>query len=211
MTDPAWFIEAEVHASPAVLAAMRAIDRRAFIAADFHLEADRDTPVPTCHGQTISQPSLVAQMLTALQLEAGMRVLDIGAGSGYVSALLAHLVGSTGHVVAIERQGDLIVRARSVLNRLAPAIDLRHGDGLHLLADCPQFDRIHVGCACDRIPRAWKDRLAEGGLMMVPVGPLCADQDLTMIRRQGQRWEASVVATVRFVPALPGIIPASAE
>jgi len=200
--------QALARADGSVQAALRQVDRDAFLNEDERRRRDDDAPLPTAAGQTISQPSLVAEMLSLVQVRPGDTVLDVGAGSGWVAALLDHLVGPLGRVVAIERQAALVDTMRPRLARCAPRIEVRHADGLDGAADRAPFAAIHVGCACDRIPRLLTDQLADGGRMIVPVGPLLGDQDLTLIQRRGAELIISHHGAVRFVPALPGTVQA---
>ena len=184
---------------PRVLAAMAAVPRHAFLPADARALAYDDGARPIGNGQTISQPRVVALMLAALALRPGMRVLDVGAGSGYAAALLAHLV-APGSVLALERQGDLVARTRPVLQTLAPLVDLRHADGLAIEEGL--FDAIHIGCACTEPPRALIAHLAPGGRLIAPVGPHDGVQRLLLVDATGERWLEDVL----FVPALPGTV-----
>jgi protein-L-isoaspartate(D-aspartate) O-methyltransferase len=184
---------------PRVLAAMAAVPRHAFVPEDARALAYDDGARPIGNGQTISQPRVVALMLAALALRPGMRVLDVGAGSGYAAALLAQLV-APGSVLALERQGDLVARTRPVLQALAPQVDLRHADGL-AVEEGP-FDAIHIGCACTEPPRALIAHLAPGGRLIAPVGPHDGVQRLLLVDATGERWLEDVL----FVPALPGTV-----
>lgn len=208
MKQPAWMREAIARAQGPVQVALRQVDRDLFLNEDERARRDDDAPLPTAAGQTISQPSLVAEMLSLLQIRPGAAALDVGAGSGWVAALLDHLVGPLGRVVAIERQAVLVGTMRPRLMRCAPRVEVRHADGLAGAADRAPFAAIHVGCACDRVPRALVDQLADQGRLVVPVGPLFGDQELTLIQRRGTELAISHHGPVRFVPALPGTIHA---
>ncbi len=200
---PGWLDALALDTNPRVRAAMLAVDRDRFLPESARTARDADRAVLLSAGQTISQPSLVAAMLSLLAVQPGQRVLDLGAGSGYVAALLAQLVGPHGRVIALERQGELYARARAVV---PASVDLRHADGLRGAADAAPFDRIHVGCACTRVPQALVDQLATDGRLVLPVGPLSSDQMLTVIVRQGQTILTTIHDEVRFVPALPGTV-----
>ena len=179
--------------------------RHRFIPTELRARAYADSALAIDAGQTISQPRLVAQMLTLLALDAGDRVLDVGCGSGYVSTLLARLVAPGGEVYAVERQPALVGHARDPLAELAPHVHLRLGDGLLGLPEHAPYDAIHVAAACPRIPRALRDQLAIGGRMVLPVGPYGDIQELMLVERLVDGWRESAHGAVRFVPGLPGV------
>jgi len=206
MTTPRWLAALDATVDARIRAAMAAVDRDAFLPAEARAQRDDDVAIPLANGQTISQPSLVARMLDLLAVEPGHSVLDVGAGSGYVAALLRILVGPQGRVVAVERQADLIHAAQRALTTAQIQVDLRHGDGLRGAPDAAPFARIHCGCASARIPRALLDQLTPTGRMVLPLGPLVADQVVTVVQRRGHDMISSSHDPVRFVPALPGLI-----
>ena len=189
----------------AVRAAMLAVPRHRFIPPELRARAYSDSALAIDAGQTISQPRLVAQMLSLLVLDAGDRVLDVGCGSGYVSTLLARLVAPGGEVYAVERQPTLVGHARDRLAELAPYVHLRLGDGLLGLPEHAPYDAIHVAAACPRIPRALREQLAIGGRMVLPVGPYGDLQELMLIERLVDGWRETTHGAVRFVPGLPGV------
>ncbi len=202
------------HFDPQVIAAIAALPRHWFTPPEARALAYDDEALAIGVGQTISQPRVVAAMLTALHLKPGMRVLDLGAGSGYAAALLAKLVGLSGHVLAIERQGALIDRtaaalaAAAILDPEMARVDLRHGDGL-AVTDGP-FDAIHVACALEKLPENLPKRLAVGGRLVAPVGPHAGVQKLIVLRAdaEGLR-EENDLGEVLFVPGLSGVIDKS--
>lgn len=206
MAPPRWLAELDPTVGARVRAAMAAVDRDIFLPAEARAHRDDDVAIPLANGQTISQPSLVARMLDLLAVEPGQCVLDVGAGSGYVAALLRVLVGPQGRVVAVERQADLLAAAQRALTRAQAQVELRHGDGLRGAAEAAPFDRIHCGCASARLPRALLDQLTPTGRMVLPVGPLADDQVVTVVQSQGGEITSTSHETVRFVPALPGLI-----
>jgi protein-L-isoaspartate(D-aspartate) O-methyltransferase len=152
---------------PAVLAAMRAVPREQFVGAAWQTRAYEDTPLPIEDGQTISQPYIVALTLAALQLESSDRVLEIGAGSGYASALASRIVD---HVDAIERHPRLTELARERLARLGyDNVAVHCADGSAGWPAGAPYDAIMVAAAGPRIPQALREQLARGGRLVMPV------------------------------------------
>ena len=191
---------------PRVLAAMAAVPRHAFVPEDARALAYDDGARPIGNGQTISQPRVVALMLAALALRPGMRVLDVGAGSGYAAALLAHLV-APGSVLALERQGDLVARTRPVLQALAPQVDLRHADGL-AIEEGP-FDAILLGGSVCEVPQVLLDQLALGGRLIAIVGEEPVMQTTLFTRVGPQSWHTKVLWDT-LAPPLQGFAQPSA-
>ena len=183
---------------PRVAAAMLEVPRHWFLPADLRAGAYDDGARAIGAGQTISQPRLVARMLSALAVQPGDRVLDIGAGSGYAAALLAQLA-APGTVLALERQGQLVQQTGPLLSAIAPNIALHHADGL-AQAD-GEFEVIHIAAACTEPPLALLARLARGGRLIAPVGPHESTQRLLLINEQGEQWLDEVL----FVPGLRGL------
>jgi protein-L-isoaspartate(D-aspartate) O-methyltransferase len=183
-----------------VVAAMADLPRQDFVPAGLRGAAYDDAPLAIGCGQTISQPRVVARMLSLLDLRPGMAVLDVGAGSGYAAALLARLV-APGVVLAVERQAGLIAQARAALAQHAPTVDLVHGDGL-LAAPSQRFAAIHVACACADPPTALCARLTRDGQLVAPVGPHDGMQRLMRWHGDGR---CEVLDEVLFVPALRGL------
>jgi len=184
-----------------VLDAMLSIPRHEFVPETYRAEAYDDHPLPIGEGQTISQPYIVALMLEALELTSRDRVLEIGTGSGYVTALLAEL---TAEVFSIERHAGLADRARDLLAALGYTnVTILAGDGsLGLPASAP-FDAILVSAAAPDLPRALLAQLSEGGRMIVPVGAFDAQQ-LQLIRIRDGQPEIAFGEPVRFVPLILG-------
>ncbi len=190
----------------AVKTALSELPRHAFVPADLRVRAYEDAPLPIGVGQTISQPRVVALMLSALALRPGARVLDVGCGSGYAAALLARLVEPTGRVVAIERQGPLVPATRARLRELAPMVELRLADGLAGAPDAAPFDAIHIACACAEMPTALIAQLALGGRMVLPVGAANGEQRLVLLTKSAAGvLSEQPLAAVYFVPALSSI------
>lgn len=184
---------------PALLAAMRAVPRHEFVAAQWRGDAYDDTPLPIEVGQTISQPYVVALMLEAARLRPLDRVLEVGAGSGYASAVAARLVA---HVDAVERQPRLAALARERLARLGVGnVDVHLGDGsLGWPAGAP-YDAILVAAGGPRIPEALRDQLAAGGRLVMPVAEGHGAQRLLRLERDAAGGDReSDLGGVTFVP-----------
>ena len=184
-----------------VLGAMSRVPRHEFTPQEYRNQAYEDHPLPIAEGQTISQPYIVALMLEALALTPGDRVLEVGTGSGYVTALLAEL---TAHVVSVERHAVLADEARTVLASMGHTnVQVIVGDGsLGFLARAP-YDAIIVSAATPELPGALVAQLAEGGRMIIPVGPADAQQ-LQLIQMLEGQLRITLRETCRFVPLVSG-------
>jgi protein-L-isoaspartate(D-aspartate) O-methyltransferase len=182
----------------AVLAAMRQVPREQFVAASLQAHAYEDTPLPIEEGQTISQPYIVALMLEAARLRPGDRVLEVGAGSGYASALASRL---SAHVDAIERHPRLAGLARERLARLGyDNVAVHCADGsAGWLAGAP-FDAILVAAAGPRIPAALRAQLTAGGRLVMPVESADGAQRLVQLTRDGDAFREADLGGVVFVP-----------
>ena len=185
---------------PRVLAAMRDTPRESFVAEGYEGEAFRDAPLPIAAGQTISQPFIVALMAEAARIAPTDRVLEVGAGSGYASAVLARLAA---HVTAIERHASLAQAARDRLRALGtPNVEIVEGDGTLGWPQAAPFDAIIVSAAAPSVPPALLAQLADGGRLVIPVGAERDIQDLLRITRQGDHTEQTFLGGVRFVPLI---------
>lgn len=181
-----------------VLAAMRRVPRERFVLPEDLARAHDDGPLAIGYGQTLSQPFIVALMSQALELAGGERVLEIGAGSGYQSALLAALARE---VFALELLPPLRARAAGVLAELGCAnVCLRAGDGRAGWPEAAPFDAILAAAAAERVPPAWLTQLAPGGRLLLPVGT--RQQELLCIRRTSDGFVEQRLGAVRFVPLL---------
>jgi protein-L-isoaspartate(D-aspartate) O-methyltransferase len=182
-----------------VLEAMRAVPRHLFVPDSSVAEAYADRPLPIGEGQTISQPYMVAVMTAALAPGPSDRVLEIGTGSGYQTAILARLAAA---VVSIERHAPLAARAAETLRTLGVAnADVRVGDGTEgAPADAP-FDRILVTAGAPAIPDPLRRQLADGGRLVIPVGP-SGFQHIRIIRREGEAYVESEGDPCVFVPLI---------
>ncbi len=185
--------------SPRVLEVMQTLPRELFMPEAWRTEAYADCAAPIDCGQTISQPYMVALMTEALQLEGTEKVLEIGTGSGYQTAVLSRLARE---VVSIERHAELSRQAEKVLNQLGCSnVHLLVGDGTQGAPDHAPFDRIIVTAAAERIPPALLEQLADGGLMVLPLG---ADdhQLLQVLKKRGDQLDREVLTACRFVPLI---------
>jgi protein-L-isoaspartate(D-aspartate) O-methyltransferase len=190
-------IEARGVRDPRLLAAFRSVPRELFVPPHHQASAYDDTPLPLDHGQTISQPYIVAFMTEALQLRGDERVLEIGTGSGYQTAVLARLAA---HVYSAELEPDLARGVEPRLQRLGITnVTLGVGNGLELFRDAGPFDAILSAAAPEELPEALLDQLAEGGRCIIPVGRIETQYLWLLERRDGQIVRRQV-APVRFVP-----------
>ncbi|MDP1830989.1 MAG: protein-L-isoaspartate(D-aspartate) O-methyltransferase [Geothrix sp.] len=181
-----------------VLSAMAQVPRHEFIPKAARAQAYEDWPLPIGHGQTISQPYIVAFMTAALDPEPGDRVLEIGTGSGYQAAVLSGLVAE---VFSIEIVAPLARRAEADLQRLGYGnVRVRAGDGHLGWPEAAPFDAIIVTCAPEQVPPALVDQLKAGGRMIVPVGSTWGAQELYLLRKTPGGLERQAVLPVRFVP-----------
>jgi len=172
------------------------IPRERFIPAQRSAEAYADHPVPIGHGQTISQPFVVALMIQELNPRAEHRVLDVGAGSGYQTALLARLVR---HVYAVERIDELTRQAMSTLALLnITNVSFRTGDGTLGWPEHAPFDRIICGAGAPDVPPAWIEQLVNGGRIVMPVGGLDS-QALVVVDKIDGKVLRRELCDVRFV------------
>jgi protein-L-isoaspartate(D-aspartate) O-methyltransferase len=154
-----------------------------------------DGPLPIGFGQTISQPFIVAFMTEQIDPAPGMKVLEIGTGSGYQAAILAHLGAQ---VYSIEIIPELAERAEKDLRRLGYRVMIKAGDGYRGWPEHAPFDRIIVTCAPDHVPQPLIDQLKDGGKMIIPVGE--AYEQLYLLEKQGGQLQQQAVLPVRFVP-----------
>lgn len=180
--------------------AMRQIPRHLFVSGTAKHRAYGDYPVSIGHGQTISQPYIVALMTELLQIQDNNRILEIGTGSGYQTAVLAELAEE---VYTIERIPELLKRAKMILKGLGYAnIFFREGDGTIGWTEESPFDRIIVTAAAPFIPEGFKNQLADNGILVVPVGDYRSYQVLKVIQRTGNTFETRESIGCRFVPLI---------
>jgi len=181
---------------PKTLAAMREVPRHLFVSPGLVSEAYADHPLPIGHGQTISQPYIVAFMTEALGLEGGETVLEVGSGCGYLSAVLARIAR---RVYGIEIVEPLARESRDRLARLGiHNVEIRAGDGYRGWPEQGPFDAIVVSAAAPRVPEPLKQQLKDGGRLILPVGEYV--QELKIVTRRGSKFEERNVLAVQFVP-----------
>jgi protein-L-isoaspartate(D-aspartate) O-methyltransferase len=185
-----------------VLQMIETTPRHLFMPESLVHKAYENTALPIGNGQTISQPLMVASMTQLLSQHGCQRVLEIGTGSGYQTAVLAQLVEQ---VFSVERIGELQYQAKRRLKKLdLHNVSMRHGDGWQGWASKAPFDGIIVTAAASDIPTALLQQLADGGIMIIPVGT--SQQRLYVIRRFGDDFEQKQLADVKFVPLVPGAL-----
>ncbi len=185
-----------------VLAAMEKVPRHEFVPEELRKEAYADSPLPIGHGQTISQPYIVALMTGLLGIDKNSRVLEIGTGSGYQAAVLAELAGD---VYTIELIPELAREAADTLARLGyKNVHGKAADGYLGWPEAAPFDAIIVTCAPDNVPPKLVEQLREGGRLVVPVGILTEGQELFVLEKLDGKIRQKSVAPVRFVPMVHG-------
>jgi len=184
--------------SRAVLDAMRNVPRHLFVPQNIRDNAYTDTPLPIGLAQTISQPYIVAFMTESLNPARGMKILEIGTGSGYQAAVLAYLGCD---VYTIELLPELAERAEKTLKELEfNNVKVRCGNGYEGWHEEAPFDAIIVTAAPDKIPEKLIEQLKDGGKMIIPVGPVLLPQWLKLITKRGRRIIEEDLLPVRFVP-----------
>ena len=181
-----------------VLRAMSTVPRHLFVPKNLRRRAYADIPLPIGHGQTISQPYIVAYMTEVIQPESHHRVLEIGTGSGYQAAVLAEL---TGRVYTIEIVPELAKDAKDRLKKIGYTnVEARQGDGYYGWPEASPFDAIVVTAAAEFIPPPLIEQLKEGGRMIIPVGSPFYVQHLMLVEKNQGRITTRSLLPVRFVP-----------
>ncbi len=183
--------------SPGVLEAMGKVPRHLFVSSEYQSAAYEDRPLPIGEGQTISQPYMVAIMTQTLELRGSERVLEIGTGSGYQTAILAELAKT---VFTVERLPRLIQKAQKTLKELGYKNILYFtGDGTKGWPGNASFDAIIVTAGAPEIPQILRDQLADGGRLVIPIGPRYS-QTLYRVSRQGDQFTEEDITGCVFVP-----------
>ncbi len=186
-----------------VVHAIEAIPRELFVPAEWRAEAYAERALPIECGQSISAPVIVAMMTAALAVEPQDRVLEIGTGTGYQTAVLARLAA---HVFTVDRYRTLVAAAESRFKTLRLTnITARVGDGTDGWPERAPFDRIVVTAAADDVPQALTEQVRIGGVLVMPVGPVDDVQKLMRLERTERGFSETPIADVRFVPLIPGV------
>lgn len=180
-----------------VLAAMERVPREAFVPSGARRYAYADAALALSHGQTISQPYIVALICQALQLEGNERVLDVGTGSGYQAAVLSELAAD---VVSVERIPALAEQARRNLEAAGYDVEVREGDGSLGVPERAPFDAIAVAATATGVPEPLYEQLVQGGRLVLPI-----DESLVSITRTSSGRRARFLSPVRFVPLVSGL------
>ncbi|MDI9615802.1 MAG: protein-L-isoaspartate O-methyltransferase [Methanothrix sp.] len=188
------------YVSDRVVEAMSRVPRELFVPEELRPMAYEDRPLPIGYGQTISAPHMVAIMCDLLDLHEGMKVLEVGGGCGYHAAVMAELVGPSGHVYSVERIPELVEVARRNLERAGYRnVSMILGDGTLGYSEQAPYDRISVAASAPDIPEPLKEQLRPGGRMVIPVGSY--SQDLLVVTKN-QEIRVERAMGVIFVPLI---------
>ncbi len=196
-------VEEGIITSDRVTRAMETVPRHLFLPAKMVDEAYIDTPLQIGEGQTISAPHMVAMMAEGLDLKPGLKVLEVGGGSGYHAAVMAELVKPDGMVYSMERIPSLAESARRNLKAAGydSLVEVIVGDGTKGLPERAPFDRISIAAAAPYVPEPLKQQLAENGMMLIPVGGRWY-QELTRVVRKGGKFAENELGGCVFVPLI---------
>lgn len=187
--------------SKEVVEAMKAIPRHLFVPEGIRSSAYHDTPLPIGEGQTISAPHMVGIMLERLDLKEGQNVFEVGGGSGYHAALVAHIIGKKGRVISMERIESLAMRAREAIKEcgLEGRVVTVVGDGSLGWEQGAPYDRIFITCASPEIPPPLVEQLKESGKLLIPLGSRYI-QTLVLVERRGKKLKRKSYGGCVFVP-----------
>jgi protein-L-isoaspartate(D-aspartate) O-methyltransferase len=191
--------------SERVRKALLSVPREEFVLPEYRLMAYEDRPLPLFAGATISAPHMVAMMCELIEPRSGMKILEVGAGSGYHAAVCAEAIERRGKVYTIEIVKELAVYAAQNIERLGywGVVEVFHGDGRRGLERHAPFDAVIVTAAASGIPRTLVDQLRDGGVLVIPVEE-GAGQVLYRVVKRGEKIEKRAVTYVLFVPLRGG-------
>ncbi|MEW6329686.1 MAG: protein-L-isoaspartate(D-aspartate) O-methyltransferase [Candidatus Micrarchaeota archaeon] len=197
------YLLAQGYADERVAGALRKIPRELFVPKAYEKYAYADNPLPIGHNQTISAPGVVAFMTKSLDVREGLRVLEIGSGSGWQACLLAELAGENGEVISVERVPELVALARENAERAGcKKINFIYGDGSRGYGARAPYDRIMVTAAAPAVPKPLVEQLKKGGKLLAPVGGSYW-QELTLVEKnQKGEMKTSEIMSVVFVPLI---------
>ena len=185
-----------------ILEAFKSVPRHEFVPVEYRELAYADRPLPIGNDQTISQPYIIAAMLTKLNLNPGSKVLEVGSGCGYVLAILSQIVGE---VYGIERQSSLVKSSRSTMTRLGyDNVEIKYGDGKLGWAEKSPFDGIVVSAATNEPPNQLLEQLNKDGKMMIPLGNSFSQRLVLYHKKQTGQIDLNEFEPVRFVPLVDG-------
>lgn len=195
-----YWISHKVVSDKRVIDAFKKVERKDFVLAAFRSDAYEDVPLPILKEQTISQPTTVVMMLEFLELKSGMNVLEIGTGSGYNAALMAEIVGPKGKVITTETIKDLVEFAKENLKQAKiKNVKVIHTDGSKGWPTNAPYDRIICTAAAPKIPEVYIKQLKEGGIIVIPVGPLYGQVMVKGVKKKG-KLETIRLGDFAFVP-----------
>jgi len=191
-----------LHISESLIRAFEEVPREEFILDNMKEQAYDDTALPILRGKTISQPSTVLLMTDALDVKEGMKVFEVGSGSGYQAAIISKLVGETGKVYSSEVLPELVMFAQDNLNRVGISnVEVHESDGSQGLEDFAPYDRIIITAACPMIPKLLLDQLKTNGIIVAPVGTE-KEQQMKKIIKTEKGIEEISLGTFLFSPMI---------
>lgn len=187
--------------NPRVVAAFRAVARADFVPEAARRNAYEDRPIEILESQTTSQPSLIARMIDAADVLPGDRVLEVGTGFGYQTALIAALGAD---VVSIDRHASIAEAARVNLEAAGIDAEIVVGDGWGAWPERAPYDAIVVSAAASEVPAAFEEQLVDGGRLIIPVKAQRGDEVLVFVKQRGHLVKTRLLTPARFVPLVPG-------